>query len=62
MGEERGRDDMKIFVFGNLVEIYVIIQGKEQSEEQACNNEVFIFGNSESEMLVEESKYISKDN
>ena len=33
MGEERGRDDMKIFVFGNLVEIYVIIQGKEQSEE-----------------------------
>lgn len=33
MEEERGRNDMKIFVFGNLVEIYVIIQGKEQSEE-----------------------------
>ena len=33
MGEERGRDDMKIFVFCNLVEIYVIIQGKEQSKE-----------------------------
>ena len=30
---KRGRDDRKIFVFGNLVEIYVIIQGKEQSEE-----------------------------
>ena len=33
MEEERGRNDMKIFVFGNLVEIYVIIQGKEQREE-----------------------------
>lgn len=33
MEEERGRDDMKIFVFGNLVEIYVIIQVKEHSEE-----------------------------
>lgn len=28
-----GRDDMKIFVFGNLVEIYVIIQVQEHSEE-----------------------------
>ena len=62
MGEERRRDDMKIFVFGHLVEIcYYSRQGTEWRIGLKLN-EAFIFENSESEMLVAELKYISKGN